>query len=669
MKLFKSLFIASLFLISTNVFGRVYYFNYAQQGGARVLTSGSQSLTQVQRSFPNCTVTVYAAGTTTLVPLFSDNNGTNKANPFTAGSDGSFSFWTDSTNFDIKFSGTGITTSCGLTGQLPCISPFTWPSAAGVSGQSSFDVRTCTATGSQLAVLGNGFSKPLSGFYSTLVAAQVDYPEVTSLTDELDWAVLQKCTTAAGQATTFGAGLGSVSAAGQTVQIPGLVYVINHAIKVNPGGVLQYGQYTSFSGTGGALIYQTDATSDILVWTFNPGALKSGNFDNVISGLKFRGGRHHIAYNNGNNEGGLLSILDCSFIDSHDYALYGAIDGSTAGNTTVTVERSRFTGCQKIMYTTSAPTNMSHIWITGGSVDTGLINTPSNSALIYVATNCVLNLEDFWGSPVLDEALQQRWIDMHGSNLVINKSRFGGEFAGGVPVAYWFTAPNLSNGFNPPSPTSFIIRDSYLNCGTTNISGNNVGVLNLQTDVPQLMIFQGNSYYFEFPKIVNGGGINFTTYFASMPTHYPFKLSAEPDWQWFGDDTVATGQPPQIPTALRPFLTIGGDVVEGGGMAPRALTLGNGLNSNIVIQQTYKNLLLSGPSAGFSVGGFSDGWQGREIRIMYLGAQTMTLVNADASSTAANRIRTNTGANIVGVHAATFIYDQASTTWVLMSYN
>lgn len=37
----------------------------------------------------------------------------------------------------------------------------------------------------------DGTSKPLSGYYGTLAAAQVDYPHASALTDELDWAIGQ----------------------------------------------------------------------------------------------------------------------------------------------------------------------------------------------------------------------------------------------------------------------------------------------------------------------------------------------------------------------------------------------------------------------------------------------------------------------------------------------
>lgn len=89
----------------------------ANLGGKVIVTSGTSSTTKAIQSYPNCTVTVYATGTTNLISLWSDYAGTiTKSNPFTAGSDASFSFYaTVAQRIDIRFSGTGITTPFTLS--------------------------------------------------------------------------------------------------------------------------------------------------------------------------------------------------------------------------------------------------------------------------------------------------------------------------------------------------------------------------------------------------------------------------------------------------------------------------------------------------------------------------------------------------------------------------
>lgn len=83
---------------------------WCQKGGEPVLTSGLTSSTRVQRSFTSCTVTVLDAGTANLSTIFSDSGGTPLANPFTASSSGYYSFYTNNGTYDIRLSGSGITT-------------------------------------------------------------------------------------------------------------------------------------------------------------------------------------------------------------------------------------------------------------------------------------------------------------------------------------------------------------------------------------------------------------------------------------------------------------------------------------------------------------------------------------------------------------------------------
>lgn len=129
--------------LGPRLYARGQYFAYVQQGGASVNTQSAQSLTKVQRSFPGATIKVCLPSTNcsssagTLATLYSDSGGTSKANPFTSGTDGSISFWTDASSFDIVAYGKGITTQCGLTGQLACISAFTWANQTVNGGSSS----------------------------------------------------------------------------------------------------------------------------------------------------------------------------------------------------------------------------------------------------------------------------------------------------------------------------------------------------------------------------------------------------------------------------------------------------------------------------------------------------------------------------------------------------
>jgi hypothetical protein len=111
--------------------------------------------------------------------------------------------------------------------------------------------------------------------------------------------------------------------------------------------------------------------------------------------------------------------------------------------------------------------------------------------------------------------------------------------------------------------------------------------------------------------------------------------------------------------------------------SPGAVSAGlsNGLNSNIPIAAyanvlTYDTLVdVSGPSAAFSLGGFDSGYSAKTLTIVNRTGQTMTIVNEDASSTAANRITTQTGGNVSlsSPAIASFLYDAAASRWELVS--
>lgn len=85
-------------------------FGYCEDGGQKVTTAGIQSTSNVQLSYPSCTVTVYVNGTTTLATIYSDTSSTPLSNPFTAATDGYWFFYAADGRYDVKFSGGGIIT-------------------------------------------------------------------------------------------------------------------------------------------------------------------------------------------------------------------------------------------------------------------------------------------------------------------------------------------------------------------------------------------------------------------------------------------------------------------------------------------------------------------------------------------------------------------------------
>src|SRR6266700_1196279 len=104
-------------------YGRARTSGYCEQGGQKVSTSSILSTTSVQQSYPSCTVTVYITGSTAIAALYSDNNGTPRANPFTASTTGYWFYYADNGVYDAQISGGGIP-SPFTRGAIPSFDPF-----------------------------------------------------------------------------------------------------------------------------------------------------------------------------------------------------------------------------------------------------------------------------------------------------------------------------------------------------------------------------------------------------------------------------------------------------------------------------------------------------------------------------------------------------------------
>ena len=89
---------------------------FCENGGQAVVTDGRSSTTKVQRSYQSCVVTVYDTGTTNLAVIYSDYSLTPKANPFTADVDGYWFWIANPGRYDVKLSGSGITSPITRSG-------------------------------------------------------------------------------------------------------------------------------------------------------------------------------------------------------------------------------------------------------------------------------------------------------------------------------------------------------------------------------------------------------------------------------------------------------------------------------------------------------------------------------------------------------------------------
>lgn len=127
-----------------------------------------------------------------------------------------------------------------------------------------------------------------------------------------------------------------------------------------------------------------------------------------------------------------------------------------------------------------------------------------------------------------------------------------------------------------------------------------------------------------------------------------------------------------ITYAEKTYIDSSGIVVNGALATRRGdVTLANGANSDIALGG--KSVIrVTGPTGAFSITGFAGGVDGQHLTVYNTVSQTMTVTN-DATSTAANRILTMTGANVVlraaAPSVANFVYDGSGSRWILVSTN
>lgn len=112
----RALLFLALLLIAPRLHAMGSATGFCEAGNQLVRTSGLNSITKVQASYPACTITVYVSGTVTLASIYSDNGVTPLANPFTANADGTWTFFADNGTYDVVKSGAGIPTALTVHG-------------------------------------------------------------------------------------------------------------------------------------------------------------------------------------------------------------------------------------------------------------------------------------------------------------------------------------------------------------------------------------------------------------------------------------------------------------------------------------------------------------------------------------------------------------------------
>ena len=95
------------------------------------------------------------------------------------------------------------------------------------------------------------------------------------------------------------------------------------------------------------------------------------------------------------------------------------------------------------------------------------------------------------------------------------------------------------------------------------------------------------------------------------------------------------------------------------------VTCADGANDDVDIGDA-SFVKVAGPTAAFSISGFTGGYDGRVLVVYNSAAYDLTLTN-DANSAAANRIYTLGASATTGIGAYTFVYDAVSQRWIVVS--
>src|SRR5882672_10172713 len=96
-----------------------------------------------------------------------------------------------------------------------------------------------------------------------------------------------------------------------------------------------------------------------------------------------------------------------------------------------------------------------------------------------------------------------------------------------------------------------------------------------------------------------------------------------------------------------------------------SITCANGANENLVIPLDGAMFALAGPSAGFSIGGMTNGFDGRRLSLLNNTGQTLTLTVLSGGSAVANQIAAESGTNVTlgNLGTVTLIYSRLLGRW------
>jgi hypothetical protein len=276
-----------------------------------------------------------------------------------------------------------------------------------------------------------------------------------------------------------------------------------------------------------------------------------------VSGLQFIGGGTQISISNPNTDMSMFRIENCIFDSAKEYAIEAtptppAIYPKDHLSAILTIDNCKFFLPKAVLNNRCDIASVNNCWVSVGSV-----NTPSQTAIFMNGydgskTNSRLYIHNMVGVPGFPPDSYCRWIDNYGS-VSVDNTKFGGE-AGGISIIYHYAKHWYRDGRWPRSPTSVVIRDSWVFTGYDGKEGEHA-VLSLRTDIPAEFIYEGNfgpaGKPFNPPNfwgnpLIRDGGVkpDLDKYIKSFPPNY-FRFVIEPN-----EMTVDN-----LPESLRPLVS------------------------------------------------------------------------------------------------------------------
>ena len=283
---------------------------------------------------------------------------------------------------------------------------------------------------------------------------------------------------------------GSYLGSSTALYFPAGHYVISDEINLGP--------YTNIVSDSRAIIEQKNPEKRAFVF--------NNAYTISVRGLRFIGGKHQIWIENKNTDSTMLTITECEFQVSADYAIFTQGTASPSDvhmSANLVINNCKFIRPRKVLRNVCDYCSVRDTWVTIGHD-----NFDSDSAA-FLNTSGTLMLDNLIGVPVFGSIDAQgrqtldaggidrvRWIDNHG-NVLAQKCRFGGEF-GGIPIIHHFSLPNSKY---PKMGKTVLIENSWICAGPK--ARKDSAVITFREGIPQLLRIVGNSNLVDGTMILN----------------------------------------------------------------------------------------------------------------------------------------------------------------------